>query len=64
MQKHKNTNGMREQRSKSKHMIKIDSNPNIVHLSHEKGVDHVKHSKANEFPFFYFSMLINLSEST
>ena len=54
MQKHKNTNGMREQRSKPKLMIKIDSNPNIVHLSHEKGVDHVKHSKANEFPFFTF----------
>ena len=45
MQKHKNTNGMREQRSKPKLMIKIDSNPNIVHLSHEKGVDHVKRSK-------------------
>ena len=54
MQKHQNTNGMREQRSKSKHMIKIDSNPNIVHLSHETGVDHVKHSKVNEFPFFTF----------
>ena len=45
---------MGEQRSKPETMIKIDSNPNIVHLSHEKGVDHVKYSKANNFPFFTF----------
>ena len=42
MQKHKNTNGMREQRSKPKIMIKIDSNSNIVHQSHAKEIDHVK----------------------
>ena len=55
MQKHKNTSGMREQRSKphpyARNPITI---PIVDFKCHERGVDHVKHSKANDFPYFTF----------
>ncbi len=45
----------KEQRSKphpyARNPITI---PIVDFKCHERGVDHVKHSKANEFPFFTF----------